>query len=607
MKFSIWLILFWYTLEVVHAQSTAILKDKKDFFDISPSIEVYEDITTQLTIDEVQKKRFIVNKQKIVNFGVSKSVIWLRFTLQNQTPDNLFLEISEPVIDSITLYKTVNTAEPYSVLTRSGIYTPFLNRVFQTNFFLFDLNLPPQQTNTYYLRVQNSLPLVIPVKVSSLHTFFEYNHTNDLIQGMYFGLMLAVAIFNFYISYLFGSRTYVYYFLYVLFFTAFFSYQKGLAHEYLWPDAVWFNRYTSFFITGTFVFAILFVHGFLYVEYRLPVTRWIKWALLTPVIAGFILTLTPLRSEGITLLHGAALAITIYLFFLGIVIGYKGYKLGIFFTAIWSLLLISAAIFVLQLSNILPSNHITRNAMQIGSALEVILLSFAIAFQINKYRRENEAAQNEVIKHLKMNEQMRSRIARDLHDDIGSTLSSIAILSQVAQDRLQQRPESVKELIEKISSSSLKVQDAMSDIVWTTRPDKNSFGSITLRMQEFTAQVFETQEIEYSFHIDSTLVNFTFSPEYQYDFYLIFKEAVNNVAKYAKAQQVTISIQQRNEELILSVSDNGIGFDLQNIHKGNGLDNMQRRSRNLGGDLHIETYPAKGTTIKLIIPLSLPD
>jgi signal transduction histidine kinase len=302
------------------------------------------------------------------------------------------------------------------------------------------------------------------------------------------------------------------------------------------------------------------------------------------------------------ILHSIAFLAVMYILFLAIYIWIQGSQAALFFLVAWAVMLVSALIFILQLSNVLQSDNFTRNALQVGSALEVVLLSFALAYRINYYRLEKEKYQAEVIQQLQENEQIRSRIARDLHDDIGSTLSSIGILSQVVEYQIDKNPLSVKELVQRINESSQKVQRSLSDIVWTTRQTSNSFGEVLVKMKEFAAEVFEPKNINYYFQTEN-LPEIQLSANKQYNLYLIFKEAINNIVKYADATEVNIEISFENSELRLFVKDNGIGFDETLIKAGNGLGNMRKRAESLGGSITILSRVGKGSSIELKVQI----
>ncbi|MES2517779.1 MAG: 7TM diverse intracellular signaling domain-containing protein [Bacteroidota bacterium] len=589
----------------VYAQRKVTIQNPNEAQMIGREIEIFEDKTALLTFEEVSKRsdidaRFTQSIQPNPNFGVTSSVVWARFTLQNKSSQKLYLEMSEPVMDSIDIYRI--DANNRITHKKSGVYVPVSKRDFHTNFYLFDLNLNSEQTCTYYIRFQNSLPLLFPLRVAPLKVYFEDNHSKDLMQGVYLGLMLVMAIFNFFIYWTVRSKEYLYYVLYVFSFACFFAYNKGIAHEFVWNNALWFNRFTPLFISSGVSFGVLFANSFLDVKRYFPLSQKISQVLIGLIVLCLIGHWLGLGSITITLLHLVAFLIVIYVLMIATYVWLEGSQSALFFLIAWSVFLVSALIFIMQLSNILPSDNFTRNALQVGSALEVVLLSFALAYRINGDRKEKEKYQAEVIRQLQANEQMRSRIARDLHDDIGSTLSSIGILSQVVENQMGENSDSVKEMVRRIGESSQKVQRSLSDIVWTTKQTEDNFDNVLVKMKEFTSEMLEVKDIIYHFNTD-TLPDVKISPSKQYNFYLIFKEAVNNIVKYSNADEVIIELNRQKDLLIMNISDNGIGFDEKNIKSGNGLGNMRKRAESLGGKITIDAKCKEGTKIRLEIPV----
>ncbi len=590
----------------VFSQRKIIIQNPNEAQLIGRQIEVFEDKTASISFEKVSKSsdidaRFTQSIQPNPNFGVTSSVIWARFTLQNKSSQKLYLEISEPVIDSIDIFRI--DANNKITHKKAGVYVPVSTRDFHTNFYLFDLNLNSEQTCTYYIRFQNSLPLLFPLRVAPLKVYFEDNHSKDLMQGIYLGIMLVMAIFNFFIYWTVRSKEYLYYVFYVFSFACFFAYNKGISHEFVWNNALWFNRFTPIFISSGVVFGVLFANSFLDVNRYLPIAQKISKILIILIIICLLFHWVGLGSLSIMLLHLFAFITVIYVLMIATYVWLQGSQSALFFLIAWSVFLVSALIFIMQLSNILPSDNFTRNALQVGSALEVVLLSFALAYRINADRKEKEQYQAEVIRQLQTNEQMRNRIARDLHDDIGSTLSSIGILSQVVENQIGNNSDSVKEMVRKIGESSQKVQRSLSDIVWTTKQTEDNFDNVLVKMKEFTSEMLEMKDIFYTFNTDS-LPNVKLSPSKQYNFYLIFKEAINNIVKYSNADEVSIELSCQEEHLILNITDNGIGFDEKNIKSGNGLGNMRKRTESLGGEIKIDSKNQEGTQVRLKIPVS---
>ncbi|MBL0882203.1 MAG: hypothetical protein IBJ16_02435 [Chitinophagaceae bacterium] len=199
-------------------------------------------------------------------------------------------------------------------------------------------------------------------------------------------------------------------------------------------------------------------------------------------------------------------------------------------------------------------------------------------------------------------ENLRNRVARDLHDDMGSTLSTINILSTMAKSKLNTDNVRASEYLGKISDNSQRMMEAMDDIVWSIKPMNDSMQKITARMREIATSVLEAKNIDLDFRIDPSIEEVKLNMEARRDFFLIFKEAVNNIAKYSRATGAKVHLALHQNRLIMMVQDDGIGFDLDKAD-GNGLGNMYKRAAALKGRIHIQSKPGEGTQITLNIPV----
>ncbi len=227
----------------------------------------------------------------------------------------------------------------------------------------------------------------------------------------------------------------------------------------------------------------------------------------------------------------------------------------------------------------------------------IVLISVVIigALLINRYRVTNKA------KRILEIERMRNGIARDLHDDIGSTLSSINILSKLALQT--NNGESIK-YFQRIHEHSGQIMEKMSDIVWSINPNNDSLEQVLVKMKEFAAEILEPKNIAYSFEEAEEVKSLALTIEKRKNIFLIFKEAVNNAAKYSEGSLITIHIWIESEKIQLSISDNGKGFDALTVKPGNGLKNMEARAANIFGTLQRISSPKQGTSIRLEVPIT---
>lgn len=200
-------------------------------------------------------------------------------------------------------------------------------------------------------------------------------------------------------------------------------------------------------------------------------------------------------------------------------------------------------------------------------------------------------------------ERMRNQIARDLHDDMGSTLSSINLLSQVAQSDESENGQE-KKYFKQIGDQSAKMMESMSDMVWSINPDNDNIQKTIAKMKEFSAEILEPKNIGYQFQVEGKLNDISLDVAKRKNLFLVFKEAINNAAKYSEGNFIDISFSQTVNNLLLVIRDNGKGFDSVNAVNGNGLKNMKQRAGEIGGTFSIHSSSNSGTSLTLNIPLT---
>ena len=212
---------------------------------------------------------------------------------------------------------------------------------------------------------------------------------------------------------------------------------------------------------------------------------------------------------------------------------------------------------------------------------------------------------SERIARYQAEEKLRGKIARDLHDEMGSTLTSINIMSKVAMEgRLD--PKAVKDYLQKIKDNSGRILESIGDMVWVINPANDNFEKLVFRMKEFTGEMVDPLKINYHFHEEGVLHAVQLNVEQRKEIYMIFKEAVTNAVKYSGTSELHITLSEKNGLLNMEIVDNGAGFDTQAVLQGNGLKNMRARAASIGAAINIESIKGLGTKILFRLKLS-PD
>jgi two-component system sensor histidine kinase UhpB len=235
-----------------------------------------------------------------------------------------------------------------------------------------------------------------------------------------------------------------------------------------------------------------------------------------------------------------------------------------------------------------------QKTFKYGTVIVMALLALIAFLVVNRYRAVHKAQQQVEI------EKLRNNIARDLHDDMGSVLSSINIISKVVMENPGEK-DNIKEHLKRINENSNYMLESMSDMVWAINPANDSFMKVIFKIKEFAGDILEPLNIQWEFLQSGNLENIQLSLKSRKDIYLVFKEAINNAAKYSRCSRVIINIGYQSNQITLQVKDNGTGFDTNIVKEGNGLKNMKQRAAEMNGSASIISVPGQGTTVLVSI------
>lgn len=215
----------------------------------------------------------------------------------------------------------------------------------------------------------------------------------------------------------------------------------------------------------------------------------------------------------------------------------------------------------------------------------VVIAILGIAYTIHRYR---------LAQSLKV-ERLRNKIASDLHDEVGSSLTRISIYSDLLQNNTVENES--KNYLHDISNMSREIVGTMSDIVWSIDNRSDSFGALLLRMKDFASEVLQAKNIEMEFTTAGIDENRILDPALKQNLYLIFKESINNIVKHAHATHVKVNIANKDGRFFMTIQDNGKGIPHNKAHKGNGLRNMERRAKAIEATFVLQNH--QGTLLSI--------
>ncbi|WP_170147814.1 sensor histidine kinase [Algoriphagus antarcticus] len=236
------------------------------------------------------------------------------------------------------------------------------------------------------------------------------------------------------------------------------------------------------------------------------------------------------------------------------------------------------------------------------------LLIIYLVYRIMLARRIDQIAQANKIIQLKAEQAQsvtkeRERIIADLHDDVGSTLSSLHIYGDLAGKVWESQPEKGKEMVDKIKEQSHDLMGRMSDIIWSMKSSEEEKQSFALRLKNHGTDLLASKNIEVIYEIDEELAAKIRYPEIRKNLLMVGKEAMNNIVKHSQAKKVKIQLTQEGNELVFKISDDGKGFDLVDYQMGNGLGNIQHRCLKMQGKFNVESVNGWGTQVSCRVPM----
>ena len=349
---------------------------------------------------------------KTINHGIDQRHWWFRVDLRNPADSDIeqfLLEIAYASLDHADIY----LFDQQRLVQRQllGDQLPFDARPIEHHFFVTPMTLPAGSDRTLLIHVHTNGVVQLPLTLWQPDAFASHNQHQQLIFGIYFGSMLVMLIYNLFMYLGIGDRTYLYYVFFVASVPLFVASLTGYAYQYLWPEAIdWNGKSIGFSLSIMVLFAVLFTHRFLdldgadnpgFIRHGNKLIMLLAGAMLATV---FLLSY---NSMLITVMAGSVIACSAALF-IGLYGSLHGQRPAIFYLLAWGSLFFSGLILSSSKLALLPQNVFTDNAVQFGSMLLVVLLSFALAERINDERRRRYQAQLAALQH-----ERRARLAQE--------------------------------------------------------------------------------------------------------------------------------------------------------------------------------------------------
>lgn len=391
-----------------HLFSQIIYNNENENLSITNQIYSFEDKTNLLSINQIVNNHdFILVNKKVPNFGITSSSIWLKISIQNNSNvDDLLLQINQPIIDEVEFYDFDTKKNTFNVI-KSGEIVPFDFRKYLTPEYLFDLNIAKNHNKTVYLKFRCKENMQIPIVIGSSLSIFNQSILSNVAGGIYIGIMLVMMLYNLFIFRIFRDKSYILYSLYILLTMLTQTSLQGYTFQILWPNSTFLAIYSPFlFPSLVSIFGLEFFKHFLRLKERFFQAYKISFVFLVPYTFSIMLSFLGLYGISFMIMEVTSSLVSVFMLVVAYKIYRKGFSEARFFILGWSIFLIGICVYVLKDFAILPYNTFTRYTMHFGSAVEVILLSFALADRINILKKEKEDSQASTLIALQENDKL---------------------------------------------------------------------------------------------------------------------------------------------------------------------------------------------------------
>lgn len=391
---------------------------------IGKNVAILEDTTNSLDIQTVRKStRFVQSQTEVPNLQLSKSDFWMRFIIKNESESNaMLLTLEYPTLDVCEFYYSVNGTYKVERLSDDD---PFTKRKYKHQDFIFDINNPKDSTGTYYLKVQSGQQMILPIVLGSPQKIAESKLTNDMLWGCLVGILLVMMLYNLFVYLSTKDISYLYYVSYTLFIGLTQTTLSGYTYRFIFPNSpVLFNNCIIIFPALAGISLIFFSRSFLGIKDRMPVMDYIFKAVIAMYVVAIAIRLSGHALIGYRAIDISALCLSVSIYAAVITLSIRGYRPAKFFVLAWTIFLAGLVLFVLRNLGVLSYNNFTNNTMQVGTAIEVTLLSLALADRINTFKADKERSQEETVQALQENERiireqnviLESKVAERTHE-----------------------------------------------------------------------------------------------------------------------------------------------------------------------------------------------
>jgi methyl-accepting chemotaxis protein len=497
----------WAADESIYFERSLELNDSIQSCTLGKYLLYIEDKGQQWTVKDISSDAFIskfkVSKQNVLNLGFTRSNYWIKLNLisTSETIKEWFIELAYPHVDHVAFY--AQDKEGQYQVSQSGDAIPYDHREMDYHNCVFTLKAAPDQRITVFFNVKTKGSLQLPLILWSPKAFAEKVNDEQFVNGIYYGALVVMVLYNIFLYIAIRDRCFIYYVLFIISYVLFQLALNGHGFEYLWSDASWWaNRAIPFFIGLLGFWGARFSMLFLATEQQNKIGERINMFIGYIGLAIMLFSLSGANDIFIRISTVYAAFFCITLMLSGIISYFHGNMAARYFIFAWLTFLVGSMIYTAKTSGFLPVSFITEYSAQIGSAFMVILLSLGLADRIYQIRKKNTMAKAESIK-FQQDSLKAKEVSNQSQKKASETLEMksnniVSIANQLTQnaDIMNQQAENVagssEEMnvnINMIASSVEQMSTNVTGISSTAKQMNENINSVASAIEEMSASM----------------------------------------------------------------------------------------------------------------------
>ncbi|TGL23985.1 serine/threonine protein phosphatase [Leptospira yanagawae] len=422
---------------------------------LAKSMLVYEDTSQNLDWDEIHsetsKNKFqtFSSSEEAFNFSYSKSTFWLKVLINNPTDEDVHsnLVIAYPRIKTLDLFVNSNDG---TKRIPSGYSVPVEKRPYQSRFFVFPILFAKQSKTELYIKVNSPNAINLPIQLWRQKFYDRHEIDDHVMQAIYFGITIAMIVFNLFLFFILRDESYLLYVLVVFSIAISIAAYNGIASEYIWKNSPWLDQYAiNLFISIVLILFLIFMRNLLQTKKILPKLDPINFIL---IVIQIVLSIAYIISFDtfVRLLVLSHSITSLWILIIGVMCSLKKQRIAYFFLLAFAFLFLALIVSTLRALGYIPTNVFTIEGPQYGSAAEMMLLAFALADRYNTIIREKEIAESKVKYNLErsnldLEEKVRERTFK-LNQTLSAMRRDLFVAKNIQENSIQVDPQLLREL-----------------------------------------------------------------------------------------------------------------------------------------------------------------